>query len=69
MHIILMLVLMITGLSLGTNVSWFLGVPVMALGVLCLNLGSKAWREKQEGFILFVGLCCGGVLLVHGIFS
>ena len=69
MHIILMLALMLCGLSLGTNVSWFLGIPVMALSLLCFNLGSNAWREKQEGFMLFIGLCCGVVLLLNGLLS
>lgn len=69
MHIILMLVGMLIGLSLGTNVSWFLGAPIMAGSLLFWGMGSKRWREKQEGFLLFVGLCCGVIVLLAGVFG
>ena len=69
MHIILMLAGMIIGLSIGTNFSWFFGVPVMAGSLLFWEMGSKAWREKQEGFLLFVGLCCGVIVLLAGVFG
>lgn len=64
-----MLAGMIIGLSLGTNVSWFFGVPVMAGSLLFLEMGSKAWREKQEGFLLVVGLACGALVLLISIFD
>ncbi|MBE0418568.1 hypothetical protein EI165_00340 [Pseudoalteromonas nigrifaciens] len=67
MHILAMLLVMIIGLSIGTNATWFLGLPVMAAGLLCLNMGTKAWREKQEAFALFLGLCCGVILLVYSV--
>ena len=69
MHIILMLAGMIIGLSIGTNISWILGIPVMCLSLVFLNMGSNSWREKQEGFLLFLGLCCGGVLLLMNVFG
>lgn len=69
MHIILMLAGMIIGLSIGTNFSWFFGVPVMAGSLLFWEMGSKAWREKQEGFLLVVGLGCGALVLLISIFD
>jgi hypothetical protein len=59
---------MIIGLSIGANATWLLGLPVMAAGLLCFNMGSAAWRERQEAFALFFGLCCGAVALVYNIF-
>lgn len=60
---------MIIGLSIGTNISWFLGLPVMGGSLLFLSMGSNAWREKQEGFLLFVGLCCGVIVLLVNVFG
>lgn len=69
MHILAMLAGMIIGLSIGTNISWFLGVPVMVGSLLFFEMGSKAWREKQEAFALFVGLCCGGLVFLVSVFG
>ncbi|WP_417669369.1 hypothetical protein [Pseudoalteromonas tetraodonis] len=69
MHILLMLTGMIIGLSLGTNVHWLLGLIVMAGSLMFWNMGSKAWREKQEGFLLVVGLGCGALVLLYSIFN
>ncbi|WP_288989336.1 hypothetical protein [uncultured Pseudoalteromonas sp.] len=69
MHILAMLLGMIIGLSIGTNLTWFLGLPVMLLSLLCLNMGSAAWRERQEAFALFFGLCCGALIFVSNLIS
>lgn len=69
MHVLLMIAGMIIGLSLGTNVSWFFGVPVMAGSLLFWEMGSKVWREKQEGFLIVVGLACGALVLLISIFD
>lgn len=69
MHIILMLVGMIIGLSLGTNVNWLLGLVVMAASLMFWNMGSNAWREKQEGILILVGLCCGVIVLLVSVFG
>lgn len=68
MHIILMLTGMIIGLSVGTNISWILGIPVIIVSLLFLDVGSAAWRERQEAFALFFGLCCGVFILISDIF-
>ena len=67
MHILAMLLGMIIGLSIGTNLTWFVGLPVMLLSLLCLNMGSAAWRERQEAFALFFGLCCGALIFVSNL--
>ena len=67
MHILAMLLVMIVGLAAGNNISWMLGTPIMLISLLCLNMGSAAWRERQEAFALFFGLCCGAFLLVYDI--
>lgn len=64
-----MLLGMIIGLSIGTNLTWFVGLPVMLLSLLCLNMGSAAWRERQEAFALFFGLCCGALIFVSNLIS
>ncbi len=69
MHILAMLLGMIIGLSIGTNLTWFVGLPVMLLSLLCLNMGSAAWRERQEAFALFFGLCCGALIFVSNLIS
>ncbi len=69
MHILAMLLGMIIGLSIGTNLTWLLGLPVMLLSLLCLNMGSAAWRERQEAFALFFGLCCGALIFVSNLIS
>ena len=67
MHIFLMLASMIIGLSIGTNLTWLLGLPTMLLSLLFLNMGSAAWRERQEAFALFFGLCCGALIFVSNL--
>lgn len=67
MHILLMLLGLIIGLSLGTNVTWLIGFPVMSLSLLFLNVGTAAWRERQEAFALFFGLCCGALIFVSNL--
>lgn len=67
MHIILMLVLVISGCALGSNVTWLFGGPVVIVGLLCFNMGTPAWREDQEGIFFFVGLVCCGALIVGNI--
>ncbi len=69
MHIALMLLGMITGLSVGTNLTWFLGLPIMAGSLLFLQVGTSQWRERQEAFLLFIGLVCGAILLVVNILT
>ncbi len=69
MHILAMLAGMIIGLSVGTHVTWLLGIPIMLLSLLCLNIGSAAWRERQEAFALFFGLCCGAFIFVYSIIA
>lgn len=64
MHVIIMLLGIIISLSVGVNLSWFVGVPLAALSLMALNLGSSAWREKQEGLLMLLGLICGGVLFL-----
>ncbi|WNO60457.1 hypothetical protein [Rheinheimera sp. MMS21-TC3] len=70
MHIILMLALVIAGYSLGENVGWLLGLPVIAIGLLCFQFGGKGsatWREQQEGLFFLLGLGCMIVLLLGGV--
>ena len=69
MHIILMLLGVIIGMAISSNFHWILGLPVILGSLLFFEMGSKAWREKQEGFLLFFGLCCGAFVLVYSIFN
>jgi hypothetical protein len=72
MHIIVLLLGMIIGLSVGTNVSWYLGIPIMGVSLLALEMGGKkaaAWREQQEGLFLLIGLGCGAVILAVNVLA
>lgn len=64
MHIILMLILVIGGLSL-FNFSSVLGAIVVGLGLSCFLMGSDRWREEQEG--LFFAIALLGMVAVLGI--
>jgi hypothetical protein len=71
-HIILMLALVIGGYAAGENISWLLGLPLMIGGLLCFQLGGKkgaAWRDRQEGLLMLIGLGCGAFVLLHAIFN
>ena len=65
----LMLALVIAGYSLGENISWLLGLPVMAIGLLCFQFGGKNQQpgasNKKVCFLL--GLGCMIVLLLGGV--
>jgi hypothetical protein len=64
-----MLVIVILGMSLGSNVSWLLGAPVVIAGLLCFNLGNKLWRAKQENSLILIGLLCGVFVLIVSALS
>jgi len=64
-----MLVIVILGMALGSNVSWLLGLPVVIAGLLCFNLGNDLWRAKQESSLILVGLLCGVFVLVVSMFN
>lgn len=65
MHVILMLIGLIASFSIGANLSWFVGVPLAGLSLAALRLGSSAWREKQEGVLMLLGLFCGVIILFN----
>jgi hypothetical protein len=74
MHIFLMLFLILVGYALGENVSYILGLPIIALG-LYVGFGDwggkqgKRQREQAEGLFVVVALGCGGLILVTELFS
>lgn len=65
MHIILMLALVITGLSL-FGFSSVLGALVVGLGLSCFLLGSARWREEQEALFFSIGLLGAAAVLGFG---
>ena len=69
MHIILMLALIISGCALGSNVTWLLGGPVVVLGLLCFDMGTPAWRDEQEGYLILLGLGCGAFTILANVFG
>lgn len=59
MHIIMMLVLVILGYAAGENISWWIGAPMIALGLYCFDLGGKKlfnFRFDQESLFTLIGL-------------
>lgn len=64
-----MLIIVILGMALGSNVSWLLGAPVVVAGLLCFNLGNKLWRAKQENSLILIGLLCGAFVIIISILS
>ena len=72
MHIVLMLALLIVGYAAGENISWLLGLPLMVAGLLCFEFGGKkgaAWREKQEGVFVILGLGCMVFIILVKLFE
>ncbi len=58
MHIILMLILVILGLTISDKVGLIIGGPICILGLLCFRVGSEKWRASQESLLYLIGLLC-----------
>lgn len=66
MHIIIALALLILGYAAGENLSWLLGMPMIAFGLYMFVAGNAKRRERQEGLFTLLGLFCMVGLVVAG---